>query len=85
MTAVAVGADRDQVEGLHAVSGLGCWVMLEQHERGLGLTSELGQVCPADAVTGPVELVRGCHGQVDGLSTGRQPHLEVSNTADAEA
>jgi hypothetical protein len=58
MAAVAVGADGDQVEGLHAVAGLGCWVMVEQHERGLGLTGKLGQVCPADAVTGPAELAR---------------------------
>ena len=76
----AVGADADQVEGLPAFPGLGRRVMLEQHERGPVPAGELGPDLPGRLGDRGRRAGLGDHGQVAGLTTGRQPHPEVSNT-----
>jgi hypothetical protein len=81
----AVGADAGQVEGLRAVPGLGCRMVLGQHERGAVPAGELGPDLPGRLGDRGRWAGLGDHGQVAGLTTGRQPHPEVSNTLPGRA
>jgi hypothetical protein len=81
----AVGADADQAEGLRAFSGLWYRVMLEQHERGPVLAGELGPDLPGRVDDRGRRASLGDRGQVAGLTTGRQPHPQMSNTLPGRA
>lgn len=77
----ASGAGADQVEGLRALPGLGCRVMLEEHEEGPVPASELGPDLPGRLGDRGRRAGLGDHGQVARLRTSRPPHPEVSNTS----
>jgi hypothetical protein len=53
----AIGADADQIEGLHALAELGRKVVLEQHDGGPVPAASAAQMCPADSVTEAVRPV----------------------------
>ena len=81
----AVSADADQVQGLGALPGLGCQVMLEQHERGPVLARELGPDVPGGLGDLGCGAGLGDRGQVAGLRTCGQPHTEMSDALPGRA
>jgi hypothetical protein len=77
----AVGADPDQVQGLYAFAGLGCQVMLEQHERGPDVRSMMARWLKITTDLLPTRRIAQLHGEAKHHSGGGQPLTEDEHAA----
>ena len=81
----AIGADADQVEGLHAFSGFGREVVFEQHDRPPVRAGELGPDVPGGLRDGGGPAGFGDDGQVARGSGHGRPDAQVRNAFPGQA